>query len=69
MAQIQCRQSNPAESRFAERFDPYHLDLISYRGVLAYHRAWAAIGVLFALAAAAFQLRHLPGWFRGRRGG
>lgn len=64
MAQIQCRRAEWEQVRFSQRFNPLHLDAITYGRAQGWTRAWAVGGVLFALAVAWSQLRE---WLRSRK--
>lgn len=56
MAQIQCRMADWEQSRFDQRFSPFHLDQISYSLALGWGRGWAIIGLLFALTVTGTQI-------------
>jgi MFS family permease len=65
MSHIQCRHPDWEQVRFSQRFDPLHIDGITYGRARWWASLWAAGGILFALAVAAAQLR---GWLHDRRG-
>lgn len=57
MSHIQCRRPDWEQVRFSQRFDPLHIGGITYGRAQGWAGAWAAGGILFALAVAAVQLR------------
>jgi hypothetical protein len=64
MAQIQCRRPDWEQVRFSQRFNPLHLDAITYGRAQGWTRAWAVGGILLALGVAWSRLRD---WIRSRR--
>ena len=51
-SQIQCRMDNPRQTRFEQRYAPFHPGAVTYGGALAWSRGWAVLGILFALGVA-----------------
>jgi len=63
MAQIQCRTGDGHDTRFRQRFEPFHWDAISYRTTVLWGRLWAAAGGLLAVTVLASEAR----WWLSKR--